>query len=120
MLKFKDILEFPSTYQSIASVQMPAKLAYKLAVIARTIAPELEYYQTTVSKLAGPYVSVNEDGTSIIPPENVPELNEKISEILDMDIGSNPPHISSSELELLEALDMTPAQMMTLLPFITE
>lgn len=125
-MKLYEILAFRSLYEKIKDTSLPIKITYKLTKLFHRVQDELNFYQTEQYKILesialkdddGSYV-YTEDGNGIkIEEGKEKECEEKMNELLNIDVIVD--DISFS-LDELESLQLSIEDMNCLMPLIKE
>jgi ACT domain-containing protein len=125
-MKLYEILAFRSLYEKIKDTSLPIKITYKLTKLFHRVQDELNFYQTEQYKILesialkdddGSYV-YTEDGNGIkIKEGKEKECEEKMNELLNIDVIVD--DISFS-LDELESLQLSIEDMNCLMPLIKE
>lgn len=124
-MKMYEVLGLQNFYTSVQDKKMPIKTTYKLSRLASKVEKEIEFYSKEFAKIVDTYAQkengelvYSEDMTSIkIIPGKEDECSEKIYELkeIEVDLGD-----FSFSLEEFEDLDLTLAEMSSILPFIKD
>ena len=125
-MKLYEILAFRSLYEKIKDTSLPIKITYKLTKLFHRVQDELNFYQTEQYKILesialkdnnGNYI-YTEDGNGIkIEEGKEKECEEKMNELLNIDVIID--DISFS-LDELESLQLSIEDMNCLMPLIKE
>lgn len=125
-MKLYEILAFRSLYEKIKDTSLPIKITYKLTKLFHRVQDELNFYQTEQYKILesialkdndGNYI-YTEDGNGIkIEEGKEKECEEKMNELLNIDVIVD--DISFS-LDELESLQLSIEDMNCLMPLIKE
>ena len=123
-MNMNQIMEFKGFYEGVKDKKLPLKVAYKLNKLITKVEEEIAFYQSTFSKIIEEYAERDENGNYIfidgnasikIIPGKEEECNKKVRELNEL-----PLVIEGIEFDLdeLDCLDMTIAEMNCLMPFI--
>ena len=123
-MNMNQIMEFKGFYEGVKDKKLPLKVAYKLNKLITKVEEEIVFYQNTFSKIIEEYAEKDENGNYIFIDENtsikiIPgkeeECNKKVRELNELPLA-----IEGIEFNLdeLDCLDMTIAEMNCLMPFI--
>ena len=125
-MKLYEILAFRSLYEKIKDTSLPIKITYKLTKLFHRVQDELNFYQTEQYKILesialkdddGSYV-YTEDGNGIkIKEGKEKECEEKMNELLNIDVIVDDIYFSLDELE---SLQLSIEDMNCLMPLIKE
>ena len=128
-MKMNEVIELSNLYETIKDIKMPLKTSYKFSRLMRQVQTEIEFYQTKFKELVDEYAErdnngeyiYSDDGQSIsIIKGKEQECNEKIAELQNLDVDIKDISFSFDELETLENLNLSVAQMSCLIPLIKE
>lgn len=126
ILKMYQIIPFENFYTRIKSFVLPIKISYKLSKLARAIEQEKTFYQSKVQEIIEEYGERDENGelkltddktAFVIKEDKVLECQQKMNELLELEIDIEEIKFSIDELEDLK---LSPQEMDALIPFITE
>lgn len=123
-MNMNQIIEFKNFYEGVKDKKLPLKVAYKLNKLILKVEEEIKFYQDTFSKIVDEYAEKDENGNYVfidgnaaikIIPGKEEECDKKIKELNEL-----PLNIEGIEFNLdeLDCLDMTIAEMNCLMPFI--
>jgi len=111
-MKIVDLLTAQPVLQNLAERKMPARLAYAIAKNFRLIAPELEDYDKTRTKLLSNNWKLNEKTNKFdIPDEDMPKWKLMHDELLQTESGYQPYKI---DLAFAEQVEWSPAELLSL------
>ena len=125
-VQIKSILNFPSMYSQLKNQQMSIKTAYKLSKLTQEIENELVFYYEKIQEIINKYAVLDESGKAVttengngvkLRPETQEVCYNEVQELQEMEITL--PEISFT-LDELEKLELTPAQVAEIMPFIIE
>lgn len=125
-MKMYEIIELAGLYGKIKDCKMPLKTSYKFSRLMRQIEKEQVFFQEEMTKIIQSYAKIengkivySQDGTSIIIiPGKEQECNDKIYELKNLDVNIEEVAFSFEELENIEGLTLTVAEMTCLYPLI--
>lgn len=122
-----DIRASQEGFSSIMGQQMPARTAYKVAKIAKALDVEYNMLLDGQRKLVDKYSEKDEGGNPIvlnaetgsikIQSDKVQECNEELAALLGTEVEINANKLSFEEIE---ALEISPSLLATIMPFIEE
>lgn len=125
-MKMREAIELSNLYESIKTLKLPIKTAYKFNRLMKQLEPDLGFYQKEFSTIIddcakrderGQYCYTSDGaGVQIIEGKQA-ECNKRISELLELEIRVEGIVFSIEELEIL---DLSVMQLESLMPFITE
>lgn len=125
-LKMYQIIPFENFYTRIKSCVLPIKISYKLSKLARAIEQEKTFYQSKVQEIIEEYGERDENGelkltddktAFVIKEDKVLECQQKMNELLELEIDIEEIKFSIDDLEDLK---LSPQEMDALIPFIIE
>lgn len=125
-MKMREAIELSNLYESIKTLKLPIKVAYKFNRLMKQLESDLSFYQKEFSTIIDDCAKRDEhgqycytlDGTGVqIIEEKRVECNKRISELLELEIRVEGVVFSIEELEVL---DLSVMQLESLMPFITE
>ena len=125
-MKMREAIELSNLYESIKTLKLPIKIAYKFNRLMKQLETDLSFYQKKFSAIIDDCAKRDEhgqycytlDGTGVqIIEEKRVECNKRISELLELEIQVEGVVFSIEELEVL---DLSVMQLESLMPFITE
>ena len=125
-MKMYEIIELASLYGKIKDCKMPLKTSYKFSRLMRQVEKEQVFYQEEMTKIIQSYAKIengkivySQDGSSIIIiPGKEQECNDKIFELKNLDIDVKDVKFTFEELENIDGLELTVAEMTCLYPLI--
>lgn len=124
-ITLQNILESQETMQNLSTKTLRGRTAYQVARLLKRLEAELATYNDTRLKLVEQYAKKKEDGSFELNEKNeyqftqenmqayINEMNNLLQEKIEID--ANP-----LKLDDLLDLEFTPAEMVTLEPFIEE
>ena len=124
-MKMYEVLSLQEFYVTVKDKKLPLKTAYKLSRLMKRVEEELQFYNQEFNKILDEYAKkennsfvFSKDGSSIeIIPGKEEECNNKIIELKTLEINLDD---FSFTLDEFDGIDLTIAQMSSLLPLIKE
>lgn len=122
-VKIEDLLNSVETLQKLAQKDFKAKLAWQIARLLKAAETEIQAFNETRMSLIRKYgekdekneLITDEKGNCKILPEYITQFTTELTELTKTEIAIN---ASKINIELLEDLDFTPADMSALEPYI--
>lgn len=122
-VKISDLLNSTETLQKLSQKDFKAKLAWQVARLLKNAEGEIQSFNETRMALIKKYGNKDENGELVtddkgncqIIPEDVEAFTEELNELLNTEVDINANKI---DIELLEELEFTPADMAVLEPFV--
>lgn len=122
-VKISELIDSISTLQKLAQKDFKAKLAWSIARLLKAAEAEIQSFNDTRMDLIRKYgekddngeLITDEKGNCTLVKDKVQDFNAELNELLasEIEINANPINI-----EMLEDLDFTPADMSVLEPFV--
>jgi hypothetical protein len=122
-VKISELIDSISTLQKLAQKDFKAKLAWSIARLLKAAEAEIQSFNDTRMDLIRKYgekddngeLITDEKGNCTLIKDKVQDFNAELNELLasEIEINANPINI-----EMLEDLDFTPAEMSVLEPFV--
>lgn len=122
-VKISELIDSISTLQKLAQKDFKAKLAWSIARLLKAAEAEIQSFNETRMDLIRKYgekddngeLITDEKGNCTLVKDKVQDFNAELNELLasEIEINANPINI-----EMLEDLDFTPADMSVLEPFV--
>lgn len=122
-VKISELIDSISTLQKLAQKDFKAKLAWSIARLLKAAEAEIQSFNETRMDLIRKYgekddngeLITDEKGNCTLVKDKVQDFNTELNELLasEIEINANPINI-----EMLEDLDFTPADMSVLEPFV--
>jgi hypothetical protein len=122
-VKISELIDSISTLQKLAQKDFKAKLAWSIARLLKAAEAEIQSFNDTRMDLIRKYgekddngeLITDEKGNCTLVKDKVQDFNAELNELLasEIEINANPINI-----EMLEDLDFTPAEMSVLEPFV--
>lgn len=125
-LKISQLTNFPTFFSKIKSQKLPFKTSYKLSILALEIEKHVSFYQEQFRELILEYSEKDKDGNPIhtedgngvkLAQETLNEAYVKLEEL-----GSLEAEIPDTKfyLEDFNGIELTPEEIMVIMPFIEE
>ena len=103
-MKLSQLARSARVFQELCSQKVNRRLAYRLAIVSKLIAPYVEELTRHQAELGNKY-GTPVDGGFKIPEENIQAFLEELAPILDEDVPVNIPKISVDDLPELMTAD---------------
>jgi hypothetical protein len=103
-MKLSQLAASTRVFQELCSQKVSRRVAYRLAIVSKLIAPYVEELTRHQAELGNKY-GVPVDGGFKIPEEKIKSFMEELAPILDEDVPVNIPKISVDDLPELMAAD---------------
>lgn len=125
-MKMREAIEFSNLYESIKTLKLPVKTAYKFNRLIKHLEPDLKFYQSTFTSIIeecakrddqGQYCYTSDGAGVQISETKQVECNRRISELLDLEITVSGFTFSIDELD---GLNLSIAQLESLMSLIVE
>ena len=122
-VKIADLLNSTETLQKLSQKDFKAKLAWQVARLLKNAEGEIQSFNETRMNLIKKYGSKDENGELVtddkgncqIISDEVETFTNELNELLNTEVDINANKI---DIELLEELEFTPADMAVLEPFV--
>lgn len=125
-LKMYQILDFPSFFTKIKSLKLPFKTSYKLTLLAQEIEKHTAFYQEKFRETLMEYGKKDEQG-NLIPTddgqgiclieETMDEAYARLTELRALEVELPDTTFSVEDFENVE---MSPQEMLIIMPFIKD
>ena len=125
-VKITDLLNFPIFFSKVKTQKLSFKTAYRLTLLAKEVEKHISFYKDTFGSLVMEYGKKDEQG-NLIPTEDggsvliqegkIVELQQKIYE-LDNLVAELPDTYFA--LDDFEGIELSPEEMVSIIPFIKE
>ena len=124
-INFNNALAFRTFYSKIKDQRFSLRTGYRLNCIAKALEPHISFYQENITNIINEFAEKDENGKIIpdengnfkIPTEYIQTCNERINELLELEINIDVKQLSIDELENIEiGMD----DLAGISPFITE
>ena len=122
-VKLSELLDSTETLKKLSQKDFKAKLAWSISRLLKAAEQEIQEFNDTRMNLINKYGEKGDDGQLVtddkgncrIVPESIQEFSNELNELIntEVEINANP-----IDIELLEDLEFTPAEMSQLEPFI--
>ena len=125
-LKISQLTNFPTFFSKIKSQKLPFKISYKLSMLALEIEKHVSFYQEQFRGLILEYSEKDKDGNPIpteegngvkIAKETFNEVYAKLEELESLEAEIPDTKFS---LEDFNGVELTPEEIMVIMPFIEE
>lgn len=120
-LRIYQLLNLQGFYGTIQDKKMPMKVTYKLYRVAESVAKELEFYNKKrmeiIEEHRNPDVEPDATGKISIKQDEVAICNEKLNELINLEVEINLPMFSISDFV---GLDITFSELSGILPLIKD
>lgn len=125
-MKMSKILDLQELYPKISSQQLPIATTYKLTKLFNAVNSESEFYSTNLNKIISEYGQKDENGNFLltddkkgvkVSPEKIPEVEQKLQELWNIEVDLPKITFKLSELEKVE---LSVQEFNNLLPFIED
>lgn len=125
-LKMYQILDFPSFFTKVKSLKLPFKTSYKLTLLAQEIEKHTAFYQEKFRETLMEYGKKDEQGNLIptddgqgirLVEETMDEAYVRLTELRDLEVEL--PNTTFS-VEDFENVEMSPQEMLVIMPFIKD
>lgn len=124
-MKLTDTLNFADVYGQVKDQKMPLRLAYKFSKLATRMDEEVQFYRSKFQEIVDRFIEKDEEGKPVVIDNGAAlkiiagkeqECNQAMVELQGLEIDLEQPFT----IEELENLELTPAQMQVLLPFVKD
>ena len=125
-IKIQQILNFSQFYAIASTNSLPIKTAYKLSRLSKSIAQEVEFYQTELNKIITKYALKDEQGNLTltedkkgfrVDPEFQSQCANELNELSNLDIEL--PDISF-DIDEFDSISLNQQEILGIIPFIKE
>jgi len=125
-VKIYQIKNFNDIYEKIKNTTLPIKVGYSLAKLAACAQKEMDIYQSQLNKIIQEYgardendqLMQTEDGTGVkIQEDKIQECQEKLNELLTLEVEID---IKPISLNALENIELSLNEITSLSPFLIE
>lgn len=124
-LTVQEMVESIPVLKELSTKTLRGRTSYQIARLMREVQKESELFESARVELVQKYADRDENGkmrtdkngNTYIAQDDIQKFNEEITELLNNPITINGDKIALSDIE---DLDFTPAQMVSLTPFIEE
>lgn len=124
-LKINELMAFNTSYEKIKDEKMSISLAYQLSQISKAVREAFSFYQDKYNHYLSEYAEtdengfkMNEQGNGIILKQE--KLNEAHQKFKELDNYEFPIDAKKIPLSTFEELNLSPSDLIGLLPFIEE
>ena len=125
-ITLKDLLDSTEVLKKLSQKQLKGKTAYKVARILREVESEFNLFDETRRNIVQQYGEKDENGNLkinmktneyIFSEENLKIVTDEINNILASNVNLN---VNKIELNEIENIDFTPAEMMLIQAYVEE
>lgn len=125
-LKMYQLTGFPDFYNKIKSQKLPFKTSYRLALLAQETEKHVSFYQENFRNLLLEYSKKDENGNPmptsdgqgvLLKEETMEEAYTKLNELRDLDAELPDTKFSPDDFG---GIELSPEEMMVIMPFIEE
>jgi hypothetical protein len=116
-MKLSDAISVYAALSSIRAKAMPARTAFALARMTKTLFPEVETYEETRKTLIAKHHGTLAGDRYTFSDEAAKLFQAEITELLDEEITAA---VKPIQLSMLENIDITPDEAASLLPVLEE
>ena len=126
-MTIQEALNFAEVYSELSTLKLPFSLAFKLHKINMELTSSIKFYNEKLMELIQEYSMKDENGNPVttdtgvrLVPEKADECQEKIKELLELDINwkNGDLYFEEEEMNALEEMEVTLKQIAALFPFI--
>ena len=122
-VKLNDLINSTETLQKLAKKDFKAKLAWTIAKLLKLVENEIQGFNDTRMNLINKYgvkdaegqLITDDKGNCKIEADSLEQFTNELNELLDTEVELN---INKIDMNLLEDIDFTPADMVALEPFV--
>ena len=123
-LKMYQIVELPTFLNKVKQQKLPFKTAYQIALLIQEVDKHHSFYQEQFREILTEYSKKDEQGNLVptadgqgvmLAEETMDEAYTKLAELRDLDVTLTDIKFT---MEAFEKVELTPEEMMILLPFI--
>lgn len=123
-MKLVNLLDFANVYTLIKDEKMPFTTAYKLMKLAARIEQETAFYRTELQKIIQTYAVKDEGGAPLMTNDGgikliegkEEECGQRIVELQNLEVDIEP----TLKLSEMEQFQLSPTEILGLMPFIIE
>lgn len=116
-MTFNEIVLLNQFIMEHKAEKMPVKTAYKLTKLHDLITSDYNFFSEQCREIVQKYSNQDENGQTIIPPDNVADYNKEINDLLSTEVII--PDITFS-LNDFDGMDFTVEQLAPFMPLIIE
>lgn len=116
-MKLSEVISVYAALSSIRAKAMPARTAYALAKMTKTLLPEIQCYEETRQVLIKKHDGALAGERYTFTDEAGRLFQAEISELMDEEITAT---VKPIQLSMLENIDITPDEAASLLPVLEE
>ena len=124
ILKMYQLINFPMFYTKVKSQKLSFKVSYRIALLANEVQKHIDFYQESFRSLLMEYSKKDEQGNPIptedgqgvlLSEETMQEAYAKLNELRELDVELPDTKFS---LEDFDSIEISPEEMMLIMPFI--
>lgn len=125
-LKMYQIIDLPLFFEKVKSQKLPFKTSYRLAMFIQEVQKHIDFYQENFRNLLIEYSQKDEQGNPkptedgqgvLLVEETMNEAYTKLAELRDLDVELPDTKFSVDDFGSIE---LSPEEMMVIVPFIAE
>jgi hypothetical protein len=125
-LKMYQIVDLPPFLEKVKSQKLPFKTSYRLAMFMQEVQKHIDFYQENFRNLLIEYSQKDEQGNPkptedgqgvLLVEETMNEAYTKLAELRDLDVELPDTKFSVDDFGSIE---LSPEEMMVIMPFIAE
>lgn len=125
-LKMYQIIDFPTFFEKVKNQKMSFKTSYRLTLLANKVQEHIDYYQEQFRNLLLEYSKKDENGNPVptedgqgvlLVEETMNEAYQKLGELRELDVELPDAKFSPEDFGDVE---LSPTEMMIVMPFIAE
>lgn len=122
-LKLADVVQINALFQPFLKENLPITTAYKIAKFCKSVENDVEFYMNQINQIIAKYAFVDDNGELKytdaggvkIKEESIQECGQELEELYNQIVEISTPQFQITDLE---KLNLTPNDLMLLMPFI--